>query len=175
MRVAVQVVLSVEEREELERLAAGRRLPARVVERAGIILLAGKGKQDREIASVFGVSRKTVSLWRRRFVEKRIRGTLKDAPGLGTKRRINPEVVTKIIQKTTQEKPVGRTDWSTRSLAKVMGLSPSTIGESLEASRPQASLVPHLQGEPGFEVPGKAERHHCSVCEPSGARVGLLG
>jgi transposase len=152
MRVAVQVVLSVEEREELERLAAGRRLPARVVERAGIVLLAAEGKQDREIASVFGVSRRTVSLWRRRFVEKRIPGILKDAPRPGRSRRISPEVPAKIIQKTTQEKPVGRTHWSTRSLAKVMGLSPEhalvfSVDEksqlqALDRTQPGLPLVP---------------------------------
>src|SRR5436305_450201 len=140
MRVAVQVVLSVEEREELERLAAGRRLPARVVERAGIVLLAAEGKQDREIARVFGVSRRTVSLWRHRFVEKRIPGILKDAPRPGRRRRISPEVIAEIIRKTTRETPTARTHWSTRSLAKVMGLSPSTIGRVWR----RYGLKPHL-------------------------------
>jgi transposase len=132
MRVAVPVVLSVEEREELERLVAGRRLPARVVERAGIILLAAEGKQDREITSVFGVSRRTVSLWRHRFVEKRIPGILKDAPRPGRGHRISPEVVAEIIRKTTQETPAGRTHWSTRSLAKVMVLTVTAIRGNLD-------------------------------------------
>ena len=140
MRVAVRVVLSVEESTELERLAAGRRLPARVVERAGIVLLAAEGKQDRQIAGVFGVSRRTVSLWRRRFVEKRIPGILKDAPRSGRRRRISLEVIAQVIQKTTQETPAGRTHWSTRSLAKVMGLSPSTIGRVWRTH----GLKPHL-------------------------------
>jgi transposase len=140
MRVAVQVVLSIEEREELERLAAGRRFPARVVERAGIVLLAAEGKQDREIARVFGVSRRTVSLWRHRFVEKRIPGILKDAPRSGRRRRIGSKLIAEIIRKTTQETPTGRTHWSTRSLAKVMGLSPSTIGRVWRSH----GLKPHL-------------------------------
>ena len=140
MRVAVQVVLSVEEREELERLAAGRRLPARVVERAGIVLLAAEGKQDREIARVFGVSRRTVSLWRHRFVEMRIPGILKDAPRPGRRLRISSEVIAEIIRKTTRETPPARTHWSTRSLAKVMGLSPSTIGRVWR----RHGLKPHL-------------------------------
>lgn len=140
MRVAVQVVLCAEEREELERLAAGRRHPARVVERAGIVLLAAEGKQNREIARVFGVSRRTVSLWRRRFVEKRILGILKDAPRPGIRRKLSPKIIEKIIQKTTQEKPMGRTHWSTRSLAKVMGLSPSSMGRVWRSH----GLKPHL-------------------------------
>lgn len=140
MRVAVEVVLSAEEREELERLAGGRKVPARVVERARIVLLAAEGKQDREIARLCGVVRQTVSRWRRRFVERRIAGLLKDAPRPGRRRRISEEVIGEIVRKTTQETPKGRTHWSTRSLAKVMELSPSTIGRVWRSH----GLKPHL-------------------------------
>lgn len=140
MRVAVQVVLSEEEREELERLARGRKVPARVVERARIVLLAAEGKQNQEIASLCGVTRRTASLWRRRFVEQRIGGILKDAPRSGRRPRISEEVIREIVRKTTQETPEGRTHWSTRSLAKVMGLSPRTIGRVWR----RHGLKPHL-------------------------------
>jgi transposase len=140
MRVAVQVVLSAKEREDLERLAVGRKVPARVVERAGIVLLAAEGKQNREIAKILGVERRTVSLWRRRFVEKGIPGILKDAPRPGRRPRISAEVIADIIRKTTQETPAGRTHWSTRSLGKAMGLSPSTIGRVWR----RHGLKPHL-------------------------------
>lgn len=140
MRVAVEVVLSGEEREELERLARGRKVPARVVERARIVLLAAEGKQNQEIARLCGVTRRTASLWRRRFVEKRIAGILKDAPRSGRRPRISEEVIREIVRKTTQETPEGRTHWSTRSLAKVMGLSPRTIGRVWR----RHGLKPHL-------------------------------
>jgi transposase len=140
MRVAVQVVLSREEREELERLARGRKVPARVVERARIVLLAAEGKQNQEIARLCGVTRRTASLWRRRFVEKRIAGILKDAPRSGRRPRISEEVIREIVRKTTQETPEGRTHWSTRSLAQVMGLSPRTIGRVWR----RHGLKPHL-------------------------------
>jgi hypothetical protein len=70
MRMVVRTILSAEEKAELERLARGRQVPARVEERARSVLLAPQGKQNREIARLCGVVRKTVSLWRR-FVEKR--------------------------------------------------------------------------------------------------------
>jgi transposase len=140
MRVAVQVVLSAKEREELERLAGGRKIPSRVVERARIVLLSAEGKQNQEVAKLCGVRRQTVSLWRRRFVERRIAGILKDAPRAGRKRRIGEDVVREIVRKTTQETPKARTHWSTRSLAKVMGLSPSTIGRVWRSH----GLKPHL-------------------------------
>jgi len=140
MKVAVQVVVSPEQREVLEKLARGRKASARVVERARIVLLAAEGKQNQEIAKICGVTRKTASLWRRRFVEKGIAGILKDAPRAGRRRSIGEEVIGEIVRKTTQETPVAGTHWSTRSMAKVMGLSPRTIGRVWRSH----GLKPHL-------------------------------
>jgi transposase len=70
VKVAVSIVLSAEEREELEKLARGRKIAVRVVERARIVLLAAEGKQNREIAEISGATRRTVGVWRRRFDEK---------------------------------------------------------------------------------------------------------
>jgi transposase len=140
MRMAVQVVLSTEQREELEKLARGRKVPARVVERARIVLLAAAGKQNQEIAEICGVTRQTAGLWRRRFVEKGIAGILKDAPRVGRRRSIGEEVIAEIVRKTTQETPAAGTHWSTRSMAKVMGLSPRTIGRVWRSH----GLKPHL-------------------------------
>ena len=140
MRVAPPVVLSTEDREHLERLARGRKLSARVVERARIVLLAAEGKQNQEIAKVCRVTRRTVGVWRRRFVEKGIAGILKDAPRAGRRRSISDEVIREIVRITTQETPPARTHWSTRNLAKKMGLSPSTIGRVWR----RQGLKPHL-------------------------------
>jgi transposase len=140
MKVAVSIILSTEERAELERLARGRKVAARVVERARIVLLAAEGKQNREIAESSGVTRRTVGVWRRRFAEKRIAGILKDAPRAGRLRSIGEETIGEVVRRTTQETPVAGTHWSTRSLAKVMGLSPSTVGRIWR----RHGLKPHL-------------------------------
>jgi transposase len=140
MRVAVPIVLSAEERVELERLARGRKVAVRVAERARIVLLASEGKQNQEIAEICEVTRRTVGVWRCRFAEKGISGILMDAPRAGRRRSIGPEVVQEIVRKTTQETPATGTHWSTRSLAKVMGLSPSTIGRIWRSH----GLKPHL-------------------------------
>jgi transposase len=140
MKVAVSIVLSPEERAELEKLARGRKVAVRVAERARIVLLAAEGKQNREIAEISGATRRTVGVWRRRFAAKRIAGILKDAPRAGRLPSIGEEVIREIVRKTTQETPVAGTHWSTRSLAKVMGLSPSTIGRTWR----RHGLKPHL-------------------------------
>jgi transposase len=103
-------------------------------------LLAAEGKQNQEIAKILRVTRRTVGVWRGRFVEQGIDGILKDAPRAGRRRSISDEMVREIVRKTTQETPGAGTHWSTRSLAKVMGLSPSTIGRIWRSH----GLKPHL-------------------------------
>jgi len=103
-------------------------------------LLAAEGKQNQEIAKTLRVTRRTVGVWRRRFVEKGIAGIMKDAPRAGRRRSISDEVIQEIVRITTQETPPARTHWSTRSLAKKTGLSPSTIGRVWR----RYGLKPHL-------------------------------
>lgn len=56
MRVARRVVLDGEQQRALEQIARGRSLPARLVERARIVLRAAAGEQDQQIASELGIT-----------------------------------------------------------------------------------------------------------------------
>jgi transposase len=68
----------------------------------------------------------TVLLWRRRFKEGGLEG-LADAPHPGRPRVYGPEVRERILAETLT-KPEGMTHWSTRRLAKQVGVSRSTVG-----------------------------------------------
>jgi len=68
MRIAPSIELTVEQRTTLEEWARARSLPARVVERAHIVLQAAAGEQDKEIARQLGMTPKKVSRWRQRFL-----------------------------------------------------------------------------------------------------------
>lgn len=50
MRVATAIALSKETRLRLEKLARGRSTPLRIVQRSRIVLLAGDGLQNKQIA-----------------------------------------------------------------------------------------------------------------------------
>ena len=127
MRLAPRIDLTEMQREQLEKLSRGRSLPKRVVERARIILLAFEGKQNREIAETLGVTRRTVGRWRSRFAAQGIAGIEKDAPRPGRRRCLPEDLVEEVVRKTTQEKPPKATHWSTRSLAKAMGVIVRTV------------------------------------------------
>ena len=69
MRVAPQITLDDEQRKTLQRWSRGQSTPARLVLRAKIVLLAAKGKQNKDIAAELGVDRSIVGRWRSRFAQ----------------------------------------------------------------------------------------------------------
>jgi len=140
MRVAKVVTLTTKERAALLKWSRGRSTPARLVQRAKIVLAAAGGRQNDEIAVDLGCTRRTVGTWRNRFVDKRLEGIQKDAPRGGRKPTRRAVVAAEIVRKTTQEKPANATHWSTRSLAKAMNISDSMVRRVWRDS----GLKPHL-------------------------------
>src|SRR5277367_1405214 len=127
MRVAPAVVLEEGQQETLERWTRGRSLPARLVERAGIVLRAAAGKQDLEIAADLGISNQKAARWRKRFLEMGLTGLEKDAPRPGRKQTISATAVQRVIDKTTRTKPANATHWSTRTMAAEAGISEASV------------------------------------------------
>jgi transposase len=148
---AAKIQLTPQQQDELARRANGRTVAARAVERAQIVLDLAVGKAKQEIADTLGIARQTVWRWEKRFLQKGMEG-LEDAPRSGRPRRIQPEQVAQILQKTTQETPVDSTHWTTRSLAEVVDVSPSSVGRIWR----KAEVKPHrvrtfkLSNDPQF-------------------------
>jgi transposase len=140
MRVARSVVLDKGEKEALAQLARGRSLPARLVERARIVLRAAAGLQDQQIASELGITPEKAARWRNRYVDGGIQALGKDAWRPGRPRTITDAQVAEVIQKTTQEKPANATHWSTRTMATAAGLSEASVRRIWHAN----GLKPHL-------------------------------
>ena len=63
MRVARPVVLNPAQRKALEQHSRARSLPARLVERARIVLRAADGLQDRQIAEELNITKANVDEW----------------------------------------------------------------------------------------------------------------
>ena len=111
-----------EDRERLERRARDRGAPARVAERARIVLLAADGLTGPQIAERVGCTEPTVIKWRRQYAEDGLAG-LEDAPRPGGPRRVlTDEAISEILSATVTPPPgalaaQGVTHWSSRRLA----------------------------------------------------------
>jgi transposase len=137
-RPKAELALSSEERLALERLAKRRKSAQALAMRARIVMVCAGGATNRAAAEELGVSQAMVGKWRRRFVEDRLDG-LFDEPRPGAPRSITDDQVEEVIVKTLEEKPKDATHWSTRAMAKEVGLSQTTIRRIWRAF----SLQPH--------------------------------
>jgi transposase len=140
MRIAPSLELSHEQRTRLEEWARARSLPARVVERARIVLRAAAGEQDKEIAGELGMTPKKVSRWRKRFLALGLSGLEKDAPRSGRKPKIGARQIQRVIEMTTRQNPPHATHWSTRTMATAAGISEASVRRIWRTH----GLKPHL-------------------------------
>jgi transposase len=123
---AVEIVLSMAERGELERRVRRRRIARADATRAEIVLLAADGRNNCQIAKAVGTTRKTVQTWRARFAKHRLDG-LDDEPRCGAPRKIGDDRLEEIVTQTLETMPANATHWSTRAMAKASGVSTSSV------------------------------------------------
>src|SRR5450755_3384454 len=134
------LVLSPQQREQLESLTSSRSLPVGLVRRARIILLSASGKTNMQIARQMGLSNATVGKWRRRFLEQDVSG-LHDELRPGRPRPISDERVAQLVRKTLDSKPKDGTHWSIRQIARQTRISKSKVHRIWQAF----GLEPHRQ------------------------------
>lgn len=138
--VAVSIELSEEERAQLESWARRRSSAQALAQRSRVVLLAAEGLNNSEIAERLGVHRPMVRKWRSRFAEYRLDGLI-DEPRPGKPRTITDEQVEEVIVKTLESTPKDATHWSTRSMAREVGLTQSAVLRIWQAF----GLQPHRQ------------------------------
>ncbi len=134
------VELTADERAQLESWTRRRTSAQAVALRSRIVLLAADGRRNTEIARELGVHRNMVAKWRSRFLEHRLDG-LTDEPRPGRPRTVTDEAVEAVIVKTLESTPKDATHWSTRSMAKEVGLTQSAVQRIWKAF----GLQPHRQ------------------------------
>jgi transposase len=123
------VALSQRERDELTRWTRGRSVPVRKAERARIVLLAAEGRNNREISQLLHLSPVTVRRWRSRFALLGMEGISGDAPRSGHREESGSTTVSTILERTRTARPPNGVRWTTRTLAKELGVSHTTIGK----------------------------------------------
>lgn len=172
MRVAPKIILTEKQREALESCSRGRLSSVRLAQRAQIVLLSAEGFENQEIAEELSVAPRTVSRWRLRFVQAGMAGIERDLPrgGCGSTKLKDLEPL--IVEKTTQEKPLNATHWSTRSLARELGTTQSMVHRVWQANGLKPHLVRNfkLSNDAHFE---EAEGCRWALPEPSRKRLGF--
>ena len=118
MRMAAPVRLNPDQKAALQRIARQRSQPARLVERAHIVLRAAEGLENKQITAQMGIMPEKVARWRNRFLEGGIAALEKDAPRPGRTRAITDGRVRQVVEMTLHRKPANATHWSTRTMAQ---------------------------------------------------------
>lgn len=137
-RPTAELKLTSEERTVLERYVRRGTTAQRLALRARIVLLCAEGLENKKVARRLRTSLNTVGKWRARFVEARLDGLL-DEPRPGAPRKITDDQVEAIVVKTLESTPKGATHWSTRQMAKAVGLGRDSISRIWNAF----GLKPH--------------------------------
>jgi transposase len=128
--VAAALVASVEQRAELERMAASTSLPHRQVVQARGLLWACEGIANDEIGRRCGVDSDAVRRWRSRFISEGIAGVGRIAIGRGRKPSLAPGTVAEVLRLTHRELPAdGSTHWSTRTMAARVGIGKDSVAK----------------------------------------------
>jgi len=138
--IAVSIELTEGEREQLESWSRRHTTAQALALRSRIVLAAATGLSSSRIAEDLGVSVATVRKWRNRFAQDRLDG-LVDEPRPGRPRTISDQKVDEVIIKTLETKPRDATHWSTRSMAREVGLTQTAVHDIWTAF----GLKPHLQ------------------------------
>jgi transposase len=137
-RPIAKLVLSVEENHQLVEWTRRHKTSQSLALRSRIILACAQKIPNKEVAQRLRTDPKTVGKWRRRFLECRLDGLL-DEPRPGAPRTIDDARIEQLIATTLNERPHDATHWSTRLLARKVGVSQSTVNRAWRAF----GLQPH--------------------------------
>ena len=146
------LVVSEDQRKQIEQWLVALGTPQQVALRGRIVLAAGDGKTEAAIAAKMDVDRKTVRLWRERFAAKGLPGLWEIAPGRGRKATYPAERIKAVIDATLQSKPKGMTHWSCRLRAANQGISKSTVSNLWRSHniKPHRTKTFKLSRDPKF-------------------------
>ena len=140
-------------RSRLEAIIKDRNSSRKAVWRAEIVLATADGAGTNEIMRRTGKSKPCVWRWQERFVEEGVDGLLRDKTRPSRVPPLPETIRLAVLKKTAKETPANATHWSRTSMAKAVGISPSSVGRIWR----EAGLKPHridtfkVSNDPQFE------------------------
>lgn len=146
------VVLSDEQRRELNSIAHSRSLPAGYVFRARLILMRAEGASFSTIQQQLRTTAPTISRWKARLLHSGMDGLDTHHPGQPAS-VLTPSLRARILSATRKKPADGSTHGSCRKRATVLGVSKDTVHRAWR----EAGLKPHrlerymASDDPDFE------------------------
>jgi transposase len=153
MRDDICIWVSPADKARLQRLVDDRNSAAKVIWRADIVLASAERLKTMAITRRVNKSKVCVGRWLERYVEAGVNGLLRDKTRPSRIKPLAEDVKLKVLAKTAGETPANATHWSRSSMAKAVGISPSSVGRIWRA----ADLKPHrvrtfkVSNDPKFE------------------------
>ena len=149
---SVRFLLTTEDQEQIEQWLAALNTPQQVALRCRIIQASGRGESETSIAATLEVNRKTVRLWKERFLKGGANSLWEIAPGRGRKPVFSAAKVQAVIDATLQSKPKGGTHWSCRTMAAAQKMSKSMVSNLWRSHnlKPHRSKTFKLSRDPKF-------------------------
>ena len=153
MRKTDRLRVSPAERLELNKRVKSRKASAGDVRRARLILLLVAGTTWEVIATVLGCSPAYIARWKSRFDEERLAGLYPRHKGKKAT-VLTPKTQARILAATQKKPRDGSTHWSTRKLAKHLGLTHMAVARAWQ----QGGIKPHqmkrymASNDPDFEA-----------------------
>ena len=148
--------LQTEEHASLEAVVRSTRSPAGWIRRAQVLLLLAEGKPVRAIQAQTRMSPRRQRYWKQRWQQQGLDGLL-DAQRPGRPKKLTVEKEAALLAATEKPPTAPLTQWSTRRLARRVGVSHTTVMRVWH----KAGLQPHrlqrymASPDPDFEAKAK--------------------
>ncbi len=127
MRTGISITLKPPDRRRLNALARDRDSPHKHVWRAEIVLLSADGIGTNEIMRRTGKSKTCVWRWQERFMEAGYNGLLHDKTRPSRIPPLGSNITERVVALTQTDPPTEATHWTSVMMAKVVGISASSV------------------------------------------------
>ncbi len=147
------VELSEKDRTTLVKWVRAEAGEVRKARRAKIVLALSGGMAVRQASRELGFDENTIRLWRDRFLAGGVDALAQDAPRPGRPATIPSERKRAVLTLACKTKPENATHWNTREMAKVAGVSQSSVQRiwSSNGIKPHLVRTFKLTNDPKFE------------------------
>src|SRR3954462_3043720 len=151
-RWVAPLTLSEDQQNQIGQWLAAMGTPQQVALRCRIVVAVAGGESEAAVAGALQINRKTVRLWRERFLQGGLYVLWEIAPGRGRKATYGPDRVKAVLGATLQSKPKSQTHWSCRLMAASQGISKSTVSNLWKSHniKPHRTKTFKLSRDPKF-------------------------